>query len=147
MGQTPSRGALRRNLRSRFFRTKSKQPETLKTPDSPKQHQSPGVDMAPLKHPSNVPNDDYPEVISLDDDPAEDFDISEITQTLCKDGVKAVFPDICLDYLETIASDHAYNSDEIIGVILDLQEKGEGYPVRPRDNPLKRKRADDDDDD
>ncbi|KAI2467164.1 hypothetical protein F4781DRAFT_324895 [Annulohypoxylon bovei var. microspora] len=108
-----------------------------------------------------------PEIIVIDDDsddldPFSDIDSPDVSiidisenmdlmppnrkpphdaRTLCKDNVRAVFPDICPDYLEKLANEHNNNSAAIIGMILDSQEKGEMYPARPHENPLKRKRS------
>ncbi|KAI0890273.1 uncharacterized protein GGS22DRAFT_150457 [Annulohypoxylon maeteangense] len=64
-----------------------------------------------------------------------------------RDSVRAVFPDICPDYLERLTNEYGNNSDVIIDAILDSQEKGEEYPRQPVNNPLKRKRAHGIDDD
>ncbi|KAI1394007.1 uncharacterized protein F4822DRAFT_439821 [Hypoxylon trugodes] len=100
-----------------------------------------------------------PEVIVIDDDSDDgpiypdheelqfsNRDTPEAAHNRCKDGVKAVFPDICLDYLEIITLEQNDNLDAAIDAILNLQENGEKYPVRSRENPLKRKRADRDND-
>lgn len=71
----------------------------------------------------------------------------QIAPMNCKDSVRAVFTDICPDYLERLADEYDNNSDAIIDVILDSQEKGEMYPRQSTTNPLKRKRAHDNDDD
>ncbi|KAI1104063.1 hypothetical protein F4804DRAFT_332629 [Jackrogersella minutella] len=98
-------------------------------------------------------------VIVLDDDsdspglvPADgSSDPAKLPGTLatakdsCRNAVISVFPDICPQYLEKLASEHDHNSNVIINTILGLQENGGSYPVKPRDNPLKRKREDDDD--
>ncbi|KAI1209831.1 uncharacterized protein F4807DRAFT_460122 [Annulohypoxylon truncatum] len=66
---------------------------------------------------------------------------SEFSPINCKDSVRAVFADICPEYLERLANEHDNNSDVIIDQILTSQEKGEMYPRKPAKNPLKRKRA------
>ncbi|RYP48377.1 hypothetical protein DL768_005746 [Monosporascus sp. mg162] len=63
----------------------------------------------------------------------------------CKDSVLTVFPDICPNYLDDLASQHGHDPDSIICTILNQQERGEKYPTRHPDNPLKRKRGLDDD--
>ncbi|RYP21682.1 hypothetical protein DL765_002143 [Monosporascus sp. GIB2] len=63
----------------------------------------------------------------------------------CKDSVLTVFPDICPNHLDDLASQYGHDPDSIIWAILDQQEKGQKYPTRHSDNPLKRKRGLDDD--
>lgn len=63
----------------------------------------------------------------------------------CRDAVLRVFPDICPERLAQLVLQHAYQPDAVITSILDGQEKGEHYPTRPQDNPLKRKREDEGD--
>ncbi|KAI2619061.1 hypothetical protein GGS26DRAFT_584708 [Hypomontagnella submonticulosa] len=100
--------------------------------------------------------DEDREVIPIDDDdddavvdPVERPNPKVLADN-CKDGVKAVFPDICPDYVEKLAAEYHYNLDVTIGVILDRQENGQKYPVR---SLLERKRKygdyenDNDDDD
>ncbi|KAI1079143.1 hypothetical protein F5B20DRAFT_571157 [Whalleya microplaca] len=64
----------------------------------------------------------------------------ETTKVLCKDSVLTVFPNICPAYLEEITSEHAYDADTVVSVILDKLENGQLYPTQPHSNPLKRKR-------
>ncbi len=81
-----------------------------------------------------------PVVIDLVADDADEIN--------CKNAILRVFPNICPIHLQQLAHSHSYQADVIISVILDQQEKGQNYPTRPHDdNPLKRKREDDDDDD
>lgn len=84
--------------------------------------------------------------VDLSDDHLDEQDSPLAVRQRCKDLVLTVFPDICNDYLEQIASEHSDDSNAIVEMILSRQESGESYPVQPRDNPLKRKRVDDDDD-
>lgn len=65
----------------------------------------------------------------------------------CVQAVTALFPDICLAYLGTVAAPLFYNSDAVINYIVDLSEKGDTYTRRPRAQILKRKREDDDEGD
>lgn len=117
------------------------------------------ADMANLNFNPIVLDDDEDEdreVIPIDDDdddavvdPVERPNPKVLADN-CKDGVKAVFPDICPDYVEKLAAEYHYNLDVTIGVILDRQENGQKYPVR---SLLERKRKygdyenDNDDDD
>ncbi|KAK7429872.1 hypothetical protein QQZ08_003491 [Neonectria magnoliae] len=62
----------------------------------------------------------------------------------CVQGVTALFPDICLTYLDTIATPLSHDTGAVVNHIIDLIEKGTTYPRRPRVQILKRKRDDDD---
>ncbi|KAI0380143.1 hypothetical protein F5Y04DRAFT_282273 [Hypomontagnella monticulosa] len=101
--------------------------------------------------------DDGHEVIPIEDGPvddsnretvpAEDTDDSieqpnplDTARDNCKDGIKAVFPEICPIYVENLAAGLGYNLDAAIGVILDRLENGQKYPIQ--ENPLKRKFGD-----
>lgn len=55
----------------------------------------------------------------------------------CREAVLMIFPDICPDYLEQLAVQHAYDHEALISAILDLSEKGGPLPRRAT---LKRKR-------
>lgn len=65
----------------------------------------------------------------------------------CIQAVTSLFPDICLEYLDTLAVPLLYNSEAVINQIIDLVEAGTSYTRRPQVKILKRKRDDDDDDD
>ncbi|KAH6957621.1 hypothetical protein BKA56DRAFT_703549 [Ilyonectria sp. MPI-CAGE-AT-0026] len=69
-----------------------------------------------------------------------------IIQDGCIQAVTALFPDICLAYLATVAAPLLYDPDAVINHIIDLNDKGTSYTRRPLPNTLKRKRADDDED-
>ncbi|RYO95463.1 hypothetical protein DL766_003486 [Monosporascus sp. MC13-8B] len=77
-------------------------------------------------------------VIDLPDD-------IEAPRVSCKDSVLTVFPDICPNHLDDLASQYGHDPDSIIWAILDQQENGQKYPTRYSDNPLKRKRGVNDD--
>ncbi|KAK7417329.1 hypothetical protein QQX98_004606 [Neonectria punicea] len=62
----------------------------------------------------------------------------------CVQGVTALFPDICLTYLDTIAAPLSHDTGAVVNHIIDLIENGTTYPRRPRVQILKRKRDDDD---
>ncbi|KPM45333.1 hypothetical protein AK830_g1135 [Neonectria ditissima] len=64
----------------------------------------------------------------------------------CVQVVTTLFPDICLDYLDTIAKPLSYNTDAVMNHIIDLIENGDSYTKRPRVIILKRKREDDEED-
>jgi TRIAD3 protein (E3 ubiquitin-protein ligase RNF216) len=66
-------------------------------------------------------------------------------QETCREAVLAIFPDICLDYLNRLAGENQYAHDSIVSQILDDVENGMPYPKRAR-AALKRKRLDSDDD-
>ncbi|KAI1779667.1 hypothetical protein F4818DRAFT_436970 [Hypoxylon cercidicola] len=65
----------------------------------------------------------------------------------CKDVVLRIFPDICHDYLQQVATVHSHDHNAVIETLLSDQEKGKPYRVRSGGNSLKRKRVDDDDSD
>lgn len=65
----------------------------------------------------------------------------------CIQAVTSLFPDICLEYLDTLAVPLLYNSEAVINQIIDLVEAGTSYTRRPQVKILKRKRDDDDEDD
>lgn len=65
----------------------------------------------------------------------------------CIQAVTSLFPDICLEYLDTLAVPLLYNSEAVINQIIDLVEAGTSYTRRPQVKILKRKRDDDDDED
>ncbi|KAI8962317.1 hypothetical protein F5Y11DRAFT_347597 [Daldinia sp. FL1419] len=83
--------------------------------------------------------DDVEEIEQFPEDLEAPASVS--TQEVCKAHVKSVFPNISLVYLDQVTAENNYNSDAAIGAILDHQEKGETYPLEPRD--LKRKRKED----
>ncbi|KAM0432875.1 hypothetical protein ACHAPT_004577 [Fusarium lateritium] len=47
--------------------------------------------------------------------------------------VKDCFPDICEEYLHTIAAPRAYKAEEVIHFILQQQESGVSYPIEKRE--------------
>ncbi|OTB06269.1 hypothetical protein M426DRAFT_9757 [Hypoxylon sp. CI-4A] len=59
-----------------------------------------------------------------------------------KDKILSLFPGIQFSHLYKVAKEHGHDFDITVADLLDRQEKGEQYPI---DNPLKRKRADDED--
>lgn len=69
----------------------------------------------------------------------------EEEELACREAVLTVFPDICPDHLAELNPQYAFDPDDVIMGILDRLERGERYPTRPHDNPLKRKREDDGD--
>lgn len=78
-------------------------------------------------------------------------DISDTATTAdkigqCTQKVRAIFPDICLDYLQTVAGTKGYDADTIIHHIIDAMDLGHAYPKRLRGLPAKRKRDDEQDD-
>jgi TRIAD3 protein (E3 ubiquitin-protein ligase RNF216) len=67
------------------------------------------------------------------------IDVREETdiKTDCKDAVLRIFPDICPEYLENLAIQHAYQHETLITAILDQTESGKAVFKRAS---LKRKR-------
>jgi hypothetical protein len=55
----------------------------------------------------------------------------------CESAVRAVFPDICPDFLRTKVKEHECNSEVIVASIVDDMDNGRPYPKRKL---LKRKR-------
>ncbi|KAF4445132.1 hypothetical protein F53441_10974 [Fusarium austroafricanum] len=74
-------------------------------------------------------------------------------QDACIQEVTALFPDICLNYLQSVAGPLSFAPQPVINHILDLQDSGKSYEKakRPKQAIGKRKRGedgqDDDDDD
>lgn len=63
------------------------------------------------------------------------------TKTECRQAVLNIFPDICPQYLEDLAVQHAYNHETLLSAILDQVEGGKPFPKRAN---LKRKRESED---
>jgi len=64
---------------------------------------------------------------------SDDSDIEEInqsTQELCAQEVTALFPDICLQSLASIAEPLGFIPGDVINHIIDLLESGKSYPKR-----------------
>lgn len=70
----------------------------------------------------------------------------EKAMVLVKDTILALFPDICPEYLQTLAACRNYDCNDIVLDILDNHGEEGSYPRRQEPN-LKRKRADEIDDD
>jgi TRIAD3 protein (E3 ubiquitin-protein ligase RNF216) len=68
-------------------------------------------------------------------------------QDACFEEVTAVFPDICFNYLQSIAKGLEFISQDVINHILDLEDSGQTYTKRPKQTSKKRKREADDQDD
>nr|XP_036580337.1 ring finger domain-containing protein [Colletotrichum truncatum]KAF6788249.1 ring finger domain-containing protein [Colletotrichum truncatum] len=62
-------------------------------------------------------------------------------KSACTAAVLNLFPDICTDYLEKIATDLQYDHGQVIDEILSCIENGKSYPKKPRTKVLKRKRG------
>ncbi len=96
-------------------------------------------------------NDKKEVIVILDGDEAMEahdrnqlHDISQVKheadiKTTCTEAVLRIFPDVCPDYLETLAIQKAYDHEALITDILDQFERGKPVPKRQRVN-LKRKR-------
>ncbi|KAJ4138192.1 hypothetical protein NW768_002010 [Fusarium equiseti] len=81
-----------------------------------------------------------------------DSDIEEIheyTQELCAQEVTALFPDICLQSLTSIAEPLGFVPRDVINHIIDLLESGKSYPKREQASQAlgKRKRDESEQDD
>ncbi|KAG5658341.1 hypothetical protein KAF25_010522 [Fusarium avenaceum] len=68
-------------------------------------------------------------------------------QDACFEEVSAVFPDICLNYLQPIAKELDFIAQDVINHILDLEDSGQTYTKRPKQTSKKRKREADDQND
>ncbi|KAF4967919.1 hypothetical protein FSARC_4612 [Fusarium sarcochroum] len=68
-------------------------------------------------------------------------------QDTCIQDVTAVYPDICLEYLKSVATPLSFVAQDVVNHIMDLQESGQSYTKRPKQSIGKRKREDDDQDD
>ncbi|RDW69747.1 hypothetical protein BP6252_08767 [Coleophoma cylindrospora] len=70
------------------------------------------------------------------------------TKAACIDTVAAVFPGICLDYVEGIYHSVSHDSEQLIAHILDQAENGEKWPkAKDMQKILKRKREVNEEDD
>ncbi|RBR17890.1 uncharacterized protein FIESC28_06329 [Fusarium coffeatum] len=83
---------------------------------------------------------------------SDDSDVEEIhqyTQELCAQEVTALFPDICLQSLTSIAEPLEFIPQAVINHIIDLLESGKTYPKREQASQAlgKRKRDDSEQDD
>ncbi|KAJ4011736.1 hypothetical protein NW752_008747 [Fusarium irregulare] len=83
---------------------------------------------------------------------SDDSDVEEshqYTQELCAHGVTALFPDICLQSLASIAEPLGFDPQAVINHIIDLLESGRTYPKREQASQAlgKRKRDDSEQDD
>ncbi|KAF4981330.1 hypothetical protein FZEAL_2863 [Fusarium zealandicum] len=81
------------------------------------------------------------------------YDDNEVTdqtsqrhEDACIQAVTALFPDICLDYLKSIAQPRLFISDDVINHIIDLEESGRSYTKKPKEASRKRKRDDEEED-
>lgn len=59
----------------------------------------------------------------------------------CSRHVVVIFPAICPQFLEKLASDLAFDPNVVINCIVDQEEKGSPYPRKPPPSALKRKRS------
>ncbi|CAM1511701.1 Fc.00g092140.m01.CDS01 [Cosmosporella sp. VM-42] len=68
----------------------------------------------------------------------------QLRRDVCVQAVTDIFPDICLEYLNTIAAPFSYQPQDVINHIIDSNDAGKKY--KKRDN-RKRKRIDDEPED
>ncbi|KAF5647321.1 RING finger (TRIAD) [Fusarium sp. NRRL 52700] len=85
----------------------------------------------------------------MEDPENETEESSPPLQDTCIQEVTTLFPDICLEYLKTIAGPLSFVPHEVINHLLDLQESGQVYQKaqRPKQAIGKRKRTSDGQDD
>ncbi|KAM0220111.1 hypothetical protein ACHAQI_000567 [Fusarium lateritium] len=81
------------------------------------------------------------------EEPDDTKETSPPPQDACFEEVTALFPDICLDYLQSIAKELEFIAQDVINHILDLGESGQTYTKRPKQTSKKRKREANDQDD
>ncbi|KAJ3530252.1 hypothetical protein NM208_g9405 [Fusarium decemcellulare] len=79
---------------------------------------------------------------TMDEQDQVDDQKGHVIQDDCMQTVTAMFPDICLEYLNKIAEPLHFDSELVINHIIDLQESGQPYTRRPVNIKLKRKRDD-----
>ncbi|ENH69046.1 hypothetical protein FOC1_g10010221 [Fusarium oxysporum f. sp. cubense race 1] len=79
----------------------------------------------------------------MEDPESETEESSPPLQDTCIQEVTALFPDICLDYVQTIAGPLSFVPHEVINHLLDLQESGQVYQKAKRSKQAigKRKRT------
>ena len=90
--------------------------------------------------------------MAVDMETSDDSDVEEnhqYTQELCAQEVTALFPDICLQSLASIAEPLGFDPQAVINHIIDLLESGRTYPKREQASQAlgKRKRDDSEQDD
>ncbi|WZH41226.1 hypothetical protein QYS62_002170 [Fusarium acuminatum] len=81
------------------------------------------------------------------EEPDDCKETSPPPQDACFEEVTAVFPDICLNYLQPIAKELEFIAQDVINHILDLEDSGQTYTKRPKQTSKKRKREADDQND
>ncbi|KAF4496473.1 RING finger (TRIAD) [Fusarium agapanthi] len=92
-------------------------------------------------------------ITRMEDPESETEESSPPLQDTCIQEVTSLFPDICLEYVKTIAGPLSFVPHEVINHLLDLQESGQVYQKakRPKQAIGKRKRTaegqDDEDED
>ncbi|KAG5768564.1 hypothetical protein H9Q72_003959 [Fusarium xylarioides] len=79
----------------------------------------------------------------MEDPESETEESSPPLQDTCIQEVTALFPDICLEYVKTIAGPLSFVPHDVINHLLDLQESGQVYQKaqRPKQAIGKRKRT------
>ena len=82
-------------------------------------------------------------ITRMEDPESETEESSPPLQDTCIQKVTALFPDICLDYVQTIAGPLSFVPHEVINHLLDLQESGQVYQKAKRSKQAigKRKRT------
>jgi hypothetical protein len=70
---------------------------------------------------------------------------TEDTKAHCKLTVVSTLPDIDPEYLTSVCTEVQWDANHAIDRILDQMENGKPYPRVPKQNVLKRKRDDEDD--
>ncbi|KAJ4270145.1 hypothetical protein NW762_001818 [Fusarium torreyae] len=82
----------------------------------------------------------------MEDHEQDSDEKAQLLQDTCIQEVAAVYPDICLDYLKSVAGPLSFVAQDVVNYIMDLQESGQSYTKRPKQSIGKRKREDDDQD-
>ncbi|KAF5026890.1 hypothetical protein F66182_920 [Fusarium sp. NRRL 66182] len=80
---------------------------------------------------------------SMEDHEEDSDENAQPLQDNCIQTVTSLFPDICVDYLKSIARPLSFVPQDVINHIIQLQERGQSYKTRSRQSIGKRKRQDD----
>ncbi|KAF5678803.1 hypothetical protein FHETE_1044 [Fusarium heterosporum] len=81
------------------------------------------------------------------EEPDDNKETTVPLQDGCIQEVTKLFPEICLDYLQSIAEPLGFDPERVIDYVLDLEESGQAYTKRSKQTTGKRKREADGQDD
>jgi len=120
------------------------EPEDPEEPEEQEAHEEPKVQEA-AEEPEEREAPKMVEDLAAPNEPEdraaleEPLGVMDLAAT-CKNAILLIFPDICPNYLETLAAEHEYDHEQLITHILDQIDNNRPYPRRQR-STLKRKRS------